>query len=91
MTLSEKVKIFRDLYSPLRNGKVCKAIKELFVTYVKDNYPETEIVVGLESRGFLYSFLVACELGIGFVPIRKKNKLPGETFCVEYSLDYGKV
>lgn len=46
-------------------------------------------MVGLDARGFLFSFMIASELGIGCLPIRKKGKLPGETHKVEYILEYG--
>lgn len=45
--------------------------------------------MGLDARGFLFSFTIASELEIGCVPVRKKNKLPGETLKVEYALEYG--
>lgn len=65
------------------------ALKELIVNYVKTNHPAVDAIVGLDARGFLFSFTIAAELSIGCVPIRKKNKLPGETFKVEYQLEYG--
>ena len=49
------------------------------------------IFTGLESRGFLFGPQVALALGIAFVPVRKKGKLPGETIRMQYSLEYGKV
>ena len=48
-----------------------------------------EAVVGIESRGFIFAAPVAVALGVPFVPIRKKGKLPGKTVRVEYSLEYG--
>ena len=48
-------------------------------------------LTGLESRGFLFGPQVAAALGIAFVPVRKKGKLPGEVIKMEYSLEYGKV
>lgn len=59
------------------------------VNYVKNNHPNVDVIVGLDARGFLFSFTIASELSIGCVPIRKKGKLPGETFKVEYALEYG--
>lgn len=47
-------------------------------------------VVGIESRGFILAPAVAMEIGAGFVPIRKPNKLPGETLKVLYDKEYGK-
>lgn len=65
------------------------ALKEVLINYVKKNHPSIDAVVGLDARGFLFSFTIAAELGIGCVPIRKKGKLPGETHKVEYILEYG--
>lgn len=46
-------------------------------------------VVGIEARGFLFGPLIAAELGVGFVPMRKSGKLPRETHSVSYGLEYG--
>ena len=48
-----------------------------------------DAVVGVESRGFIFSAPIALELGVGLVPIRKPGKLPAETYQVEYELEYG--
>lgn len=50
---------------------------------------EAGVVAGVESRGFLLGAPVALELGLPFVPIRKRGKLPGETVVAEYELEYG--
>jgi adenine phosphoribosyltransferase len=50
---------------------------------------QIDIVVGMESRGFIFSAPMAIELGAGFVPVRKLGKLPAETASVEYALEYG--
>lgn len=47
------------------------------------------MIVGLDARGFLFSFMIASELTIGCVPVRKRGKLPGETHQIEYELEYG--
>ena len=54
-------------------------------------YEETavDVVVGAESRGFIFGTGVALALGAGFVPVRKKGKLPAETVTVTYDLEYG--
>lgn len=48
-----------------------------------------ELIVGIESRGFIFGAAMALELGLGFVPIRKPGKLPSETISAEYELEYG--
>ena len=80
---------FRDIFTALQDGPTCTALKELLVNYVKQNHPTINAVVGLDARGFLFSFTIAAELSIGCIPIRKKNKLPGECHQVEYILEYG--
>jgi adenine phosphoribosyltransferase len=50
---------------------------------------EVDVVVGMESRGFIFSAPLAYKLGAGFVPVRKLGKLPAETIEVEYELEYG--
>lgn len=50
---------------------------------------DPEVVVGIESRGFIFGTPVAHELGVGFVPVRKAGKLPGEVRGVDYELEYG--
>lgn len=47
------------------------------------------MICGLEARGFLFGFQIAADLGVAFVPIRKKGKLPGEVYSQEYALEYG--
>lgn len=48
-----------------------------------------DVIVGLDARGFLFGFSMAAELGLPFVPIRKKGKLPGKCHSFEYALEYG--
>jgi adenine phosphoribosyltransferase len=50
---------------------------------------QPDILAGIESRGFLVAAPLALKLGLGFVMVRKKGKLPGETFSYEYDLEYG--
>ena len=50
---------------------------------------EAELIAGPESRGFIFGCPVAVNLGIGFVPVRKPNKLPRETISYKYDLEYG--
>ena len=48
------------------------------------------MIVGIESRGFIFGAPIARDLGIGFVPVRKLGKLPADTISIEYDLEYGK-
>ncbi|CAD7002434.1 adenine phosphoribosyltransferase [Ceratitis capitata] len=82
--------VFRDIFTALRDPTACRYLKEVLVQEVKQRYPNAEIIVGLESRGFLFNLLIATELGIGCAPVRKKGKLPGDLISVEYVLEYGK-
>jgi adenine phosphoribosyltransferase len=50
---------------------------------------DVDLVLGIESRGFIFGAAVAYKLGVGFVPARKPGKLPGETVKAEYELEYG--
>jgi adenine phosphoribosyltransferase len=50
---------------------------------------EIDVVVGIESRGFIWGAVLAYQMGVGFVPVRKPDKLPAETIRAEYSLEYG--
>lgn len=59
--------------------------------HVRTEHPDVDVIVGLESRGFLFNLMLASELGIGCAPVRKKGKLPGKCFSVEYTLEYGSV
>lgn len=59
--------------------------------HIQDAHPEVELIVGLDSRGFLFNLLIATELGVGCAPIRKKGKLAGEVESVKYELEYGSV
>ncbi|XP_055621384.1 adenine phosphoribosyltransferase [Toxorhynchites rutilus septentrionalis] len=81
--------LFKDVFTALRSGPVCQAIKRLLIAHIRESCPGVEVVIGLEARGFLFSLLIAAELGIACVPIRKKGKLPGECVQHEYKLEYG--
>jgi adenine phosphoribosyltransferase len=61
----------------------------LLLNYIKKNHPDINVVVGLDARGFLFSFMIAAELEIACVPVRKKGKLPGDCHKFEYVLEYG--
>ncbi len=79
---------FKDITPILQNGKVFSSTVNDLAEFTKKN--EATVVVGPESRGFIFGCPVATKLGIGFVPVRKPGKLPREVKEVSYSLEYGK-
>jgi adenine phosphoribosyltransferase len=77
--------IFKDITPLLADGPAFAAVIEGLAGL----YGPVDKVAGIEARGFILAAPVACRLGAGFVPIRKKGKLPGATFAQEYELEYG--
>lgn len=80
--------IFRDITPLLNNYHVFKFAVDTMVEYVKPQ--NVDRVVSIESRGFILGSIIAYRLGCGFVPVRKKGKLPYETVAIEYDLEYGR-
>ena len=79
--------IFRDITTLLKDGEaLVKSVDEI-IKYIDTD--DVDIIVGPESRGFIFCMPVAYRLKKGFVPVRKKGKLPGEVISKEYSLEYG--
>ena len=79
--------LFRDITTAIKDKDVMKRMIDEIVEAFKDE--KIDYVAGIESRGFIFGMPVAYSLGCGFIPIRKPNKLPSETFSVEYELEYG--
>lgn len=83
----QKGVIFRDITTLLKDGEgMRQAIDEL---QAKLDGMEFDLVLGPESRGFIFGMPVAYNLNKGFVPVRKKGKLPAEVISKEYALEYG--
>jgi len=79
--------IFRDITTLLSNAQgFRKAVDALVQNHMIE---QVDLVAGIEARGFILGGAVAHQLGTGFVPIRKKGKLPWETISEEYELEYG--
>ncbi|KAM3606497.1 uncharacterized protein V6R79_017487 [Siganus canaliculatus] len=83
--------LFRDICPILKSPAALTAVIDLFEEHVKKNHQQVDLIVGLDARGFLFGPLLAQRLGVGFVLIRKKGKLPGTTVSVAYDLEYGKA
>jgi len=80
--------LFKDITTLLKDGPAFRAVVDMLgANYARERI---DIVVGIESRGFIFAGAVAHQLGAGFVPVRKLGKLPGKTIEVEYELEYGR-
>ena len=80
--------LFRDITPLLTDKDKFKYCIDSFVSSIKE---EIDIVISIESRGFILGSALAYALGAGFVPIRKEGKLPFHTFSTSYDLEYGKA
>lgn len=79
--------MFRDITTLLKDAVGFRLTIETLVQRYHGTRPDK--VAGIESRGFIIGGAVAYRLGVGFVPIRKRGKLPAETFGHDYELEYG--
>lgn len=79
--------LFRDIVPVLGDPSLLRRVTAALAREARRL--EADLVAGVESRGFLLGAPVAVELGLPFVPIRKRGKLPGETVIAEYELEYG--
>jgi adenine phosphoribosyltransferase len=80
--------LFKDITTLLKDGPAWRfAVDSLASRYQRDR---VDLVVGVESRGFIFGGAIAHQLNAGFVPVRKIGKLPGPTISVEYELEYGR-
>lgn len=80
---------FRDITPLLQNPKVFRVLIDAFVHRYMDPCMRPDVVAGLDARGFILGAVIAYELNVGFVPIRKKGKLPFTTIQETYELEYG--
>ena len=78
---------FRDITTLLQDKEAFKYVIDKFYERYKDK--DVDVIVGIESRGFIFGATLAYKLGCNFVPVRKEGKLPHKTMKQEYSLEYG--
>lgn len=78
---------FKDITTLLKDGKAFQECIDQFADMV--NADDFDVIVGTESRGFIFASALAYKFGKGFVPVRKPGKLPAETIVEEYELEYG--
>ncbi len=80
--------LFYDITTLLKDAKALREVLDTLATrYVNQNI---DLVVGIESRGFIFAPALAYQIKAGFVPVRKPGKLPAETVKATYDLEYGK-
>src|SRR3954452_21356824 len=77
--------IFKDITPILSDGALFRDSIDLFLEHCKGK--QIDKIVGIDARGFIVASAVAYELGVGFVPIRKRGKLPFKTEIAKYSLE----
>jgi adenine phosphoribosyltransferase len=80
---------FKDITPVLSDPALFRASIDLFLERCRGK--EINKIVGIDARGFVFGSAVAYELGVGFVPIRKRGKLPYKTEIAKYSLEYGEA
>lgn len=78
---------FKDITTLMADGEAYKYATNQIVNYAREK--KVDVVVGPEARGFIIGCPVSYSLGIGFVPVRKPNKLPREVISYKYDLEYG--
>ena len=81
--------VFKDITPILSDGALFRASIDLFLE--KCQGKAIDKIVGIDARGFLFGSAVAYKLGVGFVPLRKKGRLPYKTESAAYSLEYGEA
>src|SRR3989475_8569541 len=81
--------LFKDITPVLNDPVLFRASIDLFLERCRGK--NVDKIVGIDARGFLFGSAVAYELGLGFVPIRKRGKLPYRTETAKYSLEYGEA
>ena len=79
--------IFKDITTLLNTPKALNTL----MNHLEDRYKSYELdyIAGIDARGFIFGAILADRLGVGFVPVRKKGKLPYTTVAEKYSLEYG--
>ncbi len=86
--------LFYDIFSIFKNVELTQKLFNLAFNHIQNFLAETKqdisAIVGLESRGFLLGLVLADKLKLPFVPVRKKNKLPGQVYKIEYITEYSR-
>jgi adenine phosphoribosyltransferase len=81
--------VFKDITPVLNDGALFRSSIDIFIDHCRGK--QIDKIVGIDARGFLFGSAVAYQLGVGFVPLRKKGRLPYKTESAKYSLEYGEA
>jgi len=79
--------LFKDITTLLKDARAYKQAIDELTNGVRSF--DSDLVIGMESRGFIFAAPIAYQLGVGFAPVRKLGKLPGRVISTEYELEYG--
>ena len=79
--------VFKDITPILKDTELCDSIVNAFIAKLKGI--RIDVIAGVESRGFLFGLMLACKLGVPFIPVRKAGKLPYTIKQKAYKLEYG--
>jgi len=79
--------IFRDLTTLMQDPEAFR--ESCDILYERYRNSDIDKIVAIDARGFVFGAVLAYKMGIGFIPVRKKGKLPGETIEESYNLEYG--
>src|ERR1043165_6538649 len=79
--------LFKDITPILHDPPAMREVLDRFRTFAEECRPA--LIVGIESRGFIFGMPLAVEMGLGFAPVRKLGKLPYNRISEEYALEYG--
>ena len=82
---------FRDITPLLLDPRAMRALVDSLVWRYMDPALRPDVVAGIDARGFIVGAVVAFELGVGFIPVRKQGKLPFDTVSQSYALEYGQA
>ncbi|VVT48887.1 uncharacterized protein SAPINGB_P001999 [Magnusiomyces paraingens] len=80
--------LFEDIMPIFRDPKAFQQLIDGFKLHLTQKNIKVDVVVGLDARGFIFGPALALQLGVAFVPVRKRGKLPGETVSVTYTKEY---
>ena len=81
--------MFRDITTLLKDSQGLKYVIDSLAEHTQNLDQAPEYIIGIESRGFIFAPALAYSLEAGFIPVRKKGKLPADVHRIEYELEYG--